>query len=139
MAKVYFSFGSNIGNRVRNIEKALQLLEECGLEFKKASSLYESDAMSNVKQGKFLNMCAEYETHWTPQKLLSIIQMIEKQIGRVKLKPKKYMYWEPRIIDIDILFYDKIKLNTPRLKIPHPHIKEREFITIPLQELGLKM
>jgi 2-amino-4-hydroxy-6-hydroxymethyldihydropteridine diphosphokinase len=132
----YLSLGSNLGNRPNNLKKAQQLLEECGVYLKKASKIYETEPVSRVPQGKFLNMCIEVQTKHGPQKLLKICQLIEKQMGRIRASAKRAGYEQPRIIDIDILLYDNLKINTPRLKIPHPRMHQREFVLKPLNDIA---
>lgn len=136
MFTAYLSLGSNLGKRPNNLKKAQKLLEECGVHIKKASKIYETNAVSRVKQGKFLNMCIEVQTMHSPQKLLAICQLIEKQMGRKRLKPKRAGYEKPRIIDIDILLFEDLKINTRQLKIPHPRMHLREFVLKPLNDIA---
>jgi 2-amino-4-hydroxy-6-hydroxymethyldihydropteridine diphosphokinase len=84
-----------------------------------------------VPQGKFLNAAAEAETNLAPQDLRTTVKAIEKNLGRQETVPNG-----PRVIDIDILLYDRITVNTPNLTIPHPRMCERDFVMIPLKEIA---
>ncbi len=136
MFTAYLSLGSNLGNRPNNLKKAQQLLEECGVHIKKTSKIYETNAVSRIKQGKFLNMCIKVHTKHSPQKLLKICQLIERQMGRIRASAKRAGYEKPRIIDIDILLYEDLQINTRQLKIPHPRMHLREFVLKPLNDIA---
>jgi 2-amino-4-hydroxy-6-hydroxymethyldihydropteridine diphosphokinase len=116
----YISLGSNLGNRRLYIKKAIKML---GRGVKKISPVIETEPLGMEKSNKFLNAVVEYETELQPLKLLNFLEDIEKKLGRTD-KGK----YRSRTIDLDILFYDSIKINTKRLTIPHPKIKEREFL-----------
>lgn len=135
MHTVYLSLGSNIGNRVNNIKKAVALLDECGLTVEDISALYETAAVSKIKQRDFINACVKVKTLFSPEKVLRIVQLIEKQMGRDRSRPKRKGYEKPRIIDIDILLYDDLKVNKRNLKIPHPEMKNRDFVLKPLSDI----
>ncbi|MFC1655465.1 2-amino-4-hydroxy-6-hydroxymethyldihydropteridine diphosphokinase [Patescibacteria group bacterium] len=132
----YLSLGSNIGRRSSNLKKALKLIEECGIVVSKKSKFYETVAVSKIKQRNFVNMCVEIKTTVSPQKLLQICQMIEREMGRDRKSPKKEGYEKPRIIDIDIIIYEKEKINQRNLKVPHPKMHERRFVLEPLNEIA---
>lgn len=132
---VYLSLGSNIGNRVNNIKKAVALIDECGLTVENISAMYETVAVSKIRQRNFINACVKVETDFSPEKVLRVIQLIEKQMGRDRSKPKRKGYEKPRIIDIDILLYNDLKMNKRNLKIPHPEMKNRDFILRPLSDI----
>ena len=119
---VFFSLGSNIGNRKRLIREALDLLDERVGQIRCESS------------NKFINACVCCETKLNPRQVLAVTQKIECDMGRVN-KSKGGVYHD-RIIDIDILLYDDLTIDEPDLKIPHPHMKEREFVINPLQEIA---
>jgi 2-amino-4-hydroxy-6-hydroxymethyldihydropteridine diphosphokinase len=136
MHTVYLSLGSNIGRRQINIKKAVTLLDECGLKVEDISALYETAAVSKIKQRDFINACIKVSTEFSPEKVLRAVQMIEKQMGRKRFGSKRKGYEKPRIIDIDILLYDKIKVNKRNLKIPHPEMKNRKFILEPLSDIA---
>ncbi|MCD6109617.1 2-amino-4-hydroxy-6-hydroxymethyldihydropteridine diphosphokinase [bacterium] len=136
MAEVYLSLGSNIGRRPNNVKKAVVLLDECGLVVEKMSGLYETAPVSKIKQRYFINACIKVNTDFLPQKVLRIIQNIEKEMGRDRLKPKHKGYERARIIDIDILLYDNLVINKRNLKIPHPEMKNRSFVLQPLADIA---
>ncbi len=131
MPIVYLGLGSNLGDRQANIEKAIHLLNEKGIEVLKQSTLIETDPVGGPPQGKFLNAAIEVKTQLSPQELLQQLKTIEKKMGRVKT-----VHHGPRPIDIDILIYDDVKIETEELTIPHPKIFEREFVLKPLREIA---
>lgn len=131
MVEAYLGIGSNLGHRKQNIHKALDYLREIkGLKVLKVSSLYESEAVGGPPQGKFLNGAIKIKTKLPPLKLLKELKNIEKNLGR-----KKTLKNGPRIIDLDILLYGSKKIKTKSLTIPHPRMKEREFVILPLKEI----
>jgi len=134
---VYIGLGSNMGDRVKNIEKALQEIKKEKIPVLKVSYLYESPALLPPNAHPtwdrfFLNSVAKIEyPNKNPIELLKCLQNIEKKLGRTKHKK-----WEPRIIDLDILlFYEKC-LKTKHLTIPHPGLKKRNFVLTPLKEIS---
>jgi len=136
MHTVYLSLGSNIGRRQINIKKAVTLLDECGLKIEDISALYETAAVSKIKQRDFINACVKVGTDFPPEKVLRVIQLVEKQMGRDRSRPKRKGYEKPRIIDVDILLYDDLNVNKRNLKIPHPEMKKREFVLKPLSDIA---
>lgn len=128
---IYLSLGSNIGERQRNIQKALRLLKEKSFTISKVSSLYETSPWGKKNQPYFLNLVIEGETDLLPEMLLEKIKRIENEMGRVEKKR-----WRARIIDIDILFYNQEIIDTPSLKIPHLQLHRRAFVLIPLNEIA---
>lgn len=135
MAKVYLGLGTNVGRLKDNLKKAIRLLKKCGLGVLKQSSMFKTKAISKVQQRDYLNMCIEGETSFSPEKILKICQMIEKQIGQPKEKKKKG-FEKPRIIDIDILLYGKKIIKKRNLKIPHLNMHKRLFVLEPLNEIA---
>jgi len=132
MSKVYIGLGSNIGDKSENIKQALKLIDQSDhIKIKKVSSLYETEPVGYEDQEWFINATAEIETDLSPEKLLDIFKNIEKIMGR-----EDHIRWGPREIDIDILFYDQMILNTPNLIIPHPRLHERAFVLVPLAEIA---
>lgn len=128
----YLSIGSNEGNKKENLETAVRLLQEVpGLSIKKISSFYETEPWGGVVQDYFLNQVLEIETSLEPLELLHCCQEIEREMGR-----KRKIHWGPRIIDIDILSYGNIKINSAELILPHPYMEEREFVLAPLREIA---
>lgn len=132
MEKAYLSLGTNVGNREKNLREAVNLLHQIAqIKVRGVSSIYETVPWGYKEQNDFLNLCLTIKTEFPPEKLLTVCQQIEDDMGRVR-KEK----WGPRIIDIDILLYDNLELETPKLVLPHPRIKERAFVLVPLQELN---
>ena len=131
MAKVYLSLGSNLGDRRDNLQNALRRINTLeNTEIKAISSVYETDPVGYFDQNRFYNIAAEINTAQSPSELLSACQKIEKEMGRVK-----HFVNGPRNIDIDILTYDDVTVNSPQLQIPHPRMMERAFVLMPLCEI----
>lgn len=126
---VYLCLGSNVGSREDNLEKAMGLISH-RLRLKKKSSIYDT-APVDIPQPRFLNMVCEVNTTLPPQALLALLQGFESMLGRAPGRSGM-----PRPIDIDILFYGDLVLNTPELTIPHPRLAEREFVLVPLAEIA---
>ncbi len=129
MSVVYLGLGSNIGNRKENIERTINALEDNGVAIETVSSIIETDPIG-PSQNKFLNAAAKATTTLSPENLLDTLKQIEKDLGRIKT-----IHHGPRTIDIDILFYDDIKINSKDLIIPHPEIFNRDFVMTPLKEI----
>ena len=130
---VYLSLGTNLGHREENIQSALQQLSLRVGTLERVSSVIETKPWGFQSENKFLNACCRIRTALSPMQLLQATQEIERSIGRTE-KSKNGVYHD-RLIDIDILYYDHLKLDTPELTIPHPHIKERDFVMVPLKEI----
>ncbi len=128
---VYLSFGSNVGDRRKNLETAVIELKQKQLKFLKISSIYETAPWGLKDQDAFLNMVTEVETTLSPYKLLKLCLETELKMGRIR-----EVRWGPRIIDIDILYFQSQVINEPDLKIPHPGIPDRNFILQPLKEIS---
>lgn len=131
--KAYLGLGSNLGDRGEFLKKAILALENLGVKIVKSSKIYESEPKENLNQPWFLNMAVEVETNFSPQELLKITNLVEKQLGRERSDNLKY---QPRTIDIDILFYENLVLESDELQIPHPKIYERRFVLLPLSEIS---
>jgi 2-amino-4-hydroxy-6-hydroxymethyldihydropteridine diphosphokinase len=129
--KTYLLLGSNIGKSEKNLEKAKEYIEKSIGKIIRSSSVYTSKAWGKKDQPDFLNQVLIVNNHLTPSETIQTILSIEEKMGRVR-KQKN----EPRIIDIDILFYDKEIINTANLTVPHPLIQERNFVLRPLNELS---
>ena len=131
MPLVYIGLGSNMGDRKANISDACTaLLKTRDIQLLKRSTIEETDPVDYLNQPLFLNQIILVKTGIPPEKLLQAVKIIEKKLGRKKTIPKG-----PRIIDLDILLYDDIILDSPKLAIPHPEIKNRKFILKHLVEL----
>jgi 2-amino-4-hydroxy-6-hydroxymethyldihydropteridine diphosphokinase len=131
--KIVLAFGSNLGDREEFILSAYRLLEEELGELIKKSSSIETSAWGFESDNSFINSVAEFETKKTPYEALEICNKIEKELGRQRNPLHKG--YQNRTIDIDILFYEDIVLDTATLKIPHPLIAERDFVLTPLKEI----
>ncbi len=127
---VYLSLGSNIGERENNIINALRILKLKGIELIKLSSLYKTEPVGKENQPYFYNMVAKAISPYQPEELLNIIKEIETEMGRIWTQK-----WGPRLIDIDILFFDDRIINTEKLIIPHPELHKRDFVLIPMAEI----
>lgn len=130
MEKVVLHLGSNKGDRLNNLERAINFIHQTIGKTKNISSVFVTAAWGVVEQPDFLNQVVVVESNLSPDKLIRTIQKIETIIG----KEKEY-HWGPRYIDIDILFYGKQIINNKNLKIPHPEIQNRNFVLIPLNEV----
>ena len=130
---IYLGLGSNIGNRKRNMRDAIQYLESIVGTLVRQSDLFETEPWGFDSPNLFINMCVCMETPLSPRQLLEATQSIEKKMGRT-LKSEAGEYAD-RIIDIDILIYDDLKINDGDLIIPHPLMHERDFVMIPLHQI----
>ncbi len=127
--KIFLSLGSNVGDRENNLNQALLMLGE-SVNIVNRSSFYETEPVDYIFQDRFLNMVIEIQTSLQPAELLKFLQTIEKRMGR-----EKTIRFGPRNIDIDILLYKDTVYNMEELTIPHPRMKERGFVLIPLHEI----
>ena len=130
---VFIALGGNLGDVKGNFKKALTILSQ-SIKIEAVSSLYLSRPQGDITQPDFLNAALVAETTLKPLPLLKLLKSIESKLGRAKSTGR----WQPRTIDLDILFYDKLKLKTPELIIPHPYIFERDFVIRPLLEISSK-
>lgn len=130
---VYLGLGSNLGDKAANITLAVQYIEQQIGHVVRQSALYYSEPWGFESENDFVNAVVRCETTLTPHKLLRATQRIERQMGR-KRKSKDGVYHD-RIIDIDILLYDDLTVDTPTLKIPHPLMQQRDFVMEPLREI----
>jgi len=122
--------GSNLENRLINLEQAVLGVSQTIGQITKKSAIYQTQAWGEIKQPDFLNQTILATTKLSPQDVLSYMLRIEEKMGRIREKK-----WGPRIIDIDLLFYDDLILETPELTIPHPQISRRNFVLIPTMEV----
>lgn len=131
--EIFLSLGSNLGDRKINILNAIELLEKYLKQEVVISSFYESKAMGFDSERDFLNICAKTKTKITPQEFIGIIHEIEHNLGRIRDEKSRYI---DRIIDIDILFFGQMVVETKNLQIPHPKIYERKFVLFPLLNIA---
>ena len=128
--EVYLGLGSNMGNRQENLEKALDFLSQ-RLRVAGVSSIYDTEPVGNVNQPRFLNLACRVHTRLEPAALLALAKGIESKMGRAFSKVNA-----PRPIDIDILIYGDLVMETPELVIPHSRMTERAFVLVPLVEIA---
>ncbi len=130
--KIYISIGSNLGNRLRNLQNAIFLLDAEVGRIPLVSKVYESESWG-FDADSFLNACVVAETYLTPQEVLGKIHSIEKKLGRERSLEKGYA---SRTIDIDIIYFGKEVLQTNELTIPHPNLEKRKFVLLPLANIA---
>lgn len=132
---VYFSLGSNLGDKEGNIREAINRIGELIGEVDRQSTLLITEPWGFESDNSFVNAAVRCITTLSPFEILHLTQDIERAMGRtVKSSDGQY---HDRIIDIDILMYDDIHITTPELTLPHPLMKERDFVMIPLSEILL--
>ena len=127
----YIGIGSNLGDREENLRIAQRRIGESAGTIKSFSSVYESEPWGFKSDNKFLNMVVKIETLLEPKPLLQSLLEIEKTMGRLRSSIK----YSSRIIDLDILFYGDLIYSDGELTIPHPHLHERMFVLIPMNEI----
>ena len=131
MSLVAISMGSNLGNRLSSLRKAILLLKKEGFNIIKTSDVFETPPFGVTNQPRFLNACLLIDTETNPADLLKKLKKIENEVGRIQR-----FRWGPREIDLDIIFYDEKVIDGPSLKVPHPHMHERPFVLIPLKQIS---
>lgn len=130
---VYLSLGSNLGDRQKHLRDALVLLENEVGHVEAVSSFIATEPWGYKSNNQFLNACCRCLTTLSPVAVLHATQSIERRLGRTH-KSSSGVYHD-RTIDIDILLYDDLRVDTPELTIPHPHMYERDFVMKPLREI----
>jgi 2-amino-4-hydroxy-6-hydroxymethyldihydropteridine diphosphokinase len=128
---VYLLLGSNLNDPLKQLKIASKAIKRHIGEVIRSSSVYQTSAWGNTNQPDFLNQVIIVETKYDPFACMNLILTIEKELGRIR-KQK----FEARIIDIDILFYEKEIIHSPQLVVPHPYIQERRFVLVPLNEIS---
>ncbi|MCB0165911.1 MAG: 2-amino-4-hydroxy-6-hydroxymethyldihydropteridine diphosphokinase [Anaerolineae bacterium] len=128
--RVFLALGTNLGEREANLRAALAQLAP-QVEVTAVSRLYETAPAYVFDQPNFLNIALEGQTDLSPEALLNYLKELEDQLGREKSRR-----YGPRLIDLDILFFDAITLDSPRLTIPHPRLAERVFVLRPLADIA---
>jgi len=131
MKRVYLSLGSNVGDRLAHLRKALNLLTAEGVSVSQVSSFYKTEPVDVPSQPWFANCVAEAGTDLMPLQLLRRCQAVERALGR-----RPGVVKGPRRIDIDILLYENVVVRTPNLIIPHQRLEARRFVLVPLQEVA---
>jgi 2-amino-4-hydroxy-6-hydroxymethyldihydropteridine diphosphokinase len=127
---IYLGLGTNVGDRKRHLQEAIDSFFP-NINCLQLSSIYETKPVGYTEQTEFLNQVVLAETDLAPLALLNQIKYIENKLGR-----QPTFRFGPRVIDIDILFYDDLMQETPRLTIPHPRLLERAFVLVPLAEIA---
>ena len=127
----YIGIGSNLGDKLNQCEKAIsKILKVDRHKLLAKSSFFKTHPLGYPSQDWFVNGVIKIETDLEAPELLETLKTIESQLGR-----KKTFRWGPRMIDLDILFFDDLKIHTEELQIPHPHLQDRQFVLIPLAEI----
>ena len=130
VSTVFLSLGTNLGDRLAHMKAALDSLPP-DVQITKQSSVYETPAWGYEDQGPFLNRAIEGQTELDPLALMARLKQLETDLGR-----RPSFRWGPRIIDVDILFYDQLILNRTELIIPHPRLQDRAFVLVPLADIA---
>ncbi len=132
MSIAFIGLGSNLKDKMGNLNKAMELVEKSSMvKVLKRSSVYQTEPVGINDQPLFLNMVLEVETAISPFELLRFLQDIERKMGR-----KREKKWGPRNIDLDLLLYDEQIINSSELTLPHPQMHLRKFVLIPLAEIA---
>ncbi len=127
---VYIAMGTNLGNRLANLRAAMKSMPP-EITVLAESHVYETPPWGYENQPAFLNMVIKAETGLEPESLLAYLKQLEVELGR-----KQNFRWGPRLIDLDILFYGDLVIDTPPLVIPHPRLHERAFVLVPLMDVA---
>ena len=130
---IYLALGTNLGDRLANLRAALRSFTP-DLELAAASRIFETPPWGYADQPAFLNMAVHARTLLGPESLLSKLKQLEVELGR-----EQTFRWGPRLIDLDILFYDDLILDTPPLVIPHKRLHERAFVLVPLADVAAEL
>ena len=131
MAEVYILLGGNVGDKCKIFTETREMIGDCIGNLTKSSSIYVTEPWG-FESDLFWNQALVIETLLLPLEILQITQSIETAMGRIKIVE----YYEPRTMDIDLLFYDDLLMETPELTLPHPRIAERKFVLVPLNEIA---
>ncbi|MDQ6930299.1 MAG: 2-amino-4-hydroxy-6-hydroxymethyldihydropteridine diphosphokinase, partial [Candidatus Eremiobacteraeota bacterium] len=129
MPRAAIALGSNLANPAENVRKAIHALHAAG-DVSAVSRLYRSAPWGIENQPDFINAVALIDTNLQPRALLRVLQKIEVELGRVPTYE-----WGPRVIDLDIIYYEDVEIDEPGLTIPHPHYQARSFVLVPLAEI----
>ncbi|HUO55775.1 MAG TPA: 2-amino-4-hydroxy-6-hydroxymethyldihydropteridine diphosphokinase [Rhodoblastus sp.] len=129
--RIGLGFGANLGDPTANIGRAVAALREAGISFDALSSFYATPPWGVTDQPDFVNACALARTRLAPLDLLDLVKATERAIGR-----RETTRWGPRVIDIDLLFYEDVIWRDDRLTLPHPGLLNRAFVLVPLAEIA---
>ena len=128
--RVFLGLGSNLGDRLANLEQGLRNLGE-RIRLVKCSSIYETEPWGFAEQPAFLNCVVQGEASASPEGVLQTLKEVEQRVGR-----RATFSWGPRVFDADLLFYGSRIVNLPQLTVPHPRIQERAFVLVPIVEIA---
>lgn len=134
MAKVYLGLGTNLGDKEKNLRLAVQKIEERIGKITSLSAFYVTQPWGFDSANTFLNAACAVESNLSPLRILEETQIIEKEIGR--LQKSKHGIYADRLIDVDLLLYDDLQINSEKLTLPHPLMNERRFVMEPLAEIA---
>jgi 2-amino-4-hydroxy-6-hydroxymethyldihydropteridine diphosphokinase len=132
MNEAYLCLGGNLGNREENLKAAETLINESGCSILESSPIYETAAWGKTNEPDYLNQVLHIETALGPQELMQNLLKIEESLGRTRGEVR----WEARLIDIDILFFNRDIIDLEHLHIPHPRMHLRRFVLLPLAEIA---
>ncbi len=131
MSKTAIALGSNLGDSLTTLESSLTVINSIpGINLVAVSSWYRTQPIG-PPQPDYLNGCAILNVQQTPEELLALLQAVELQFGRVRNEK-----WGARTLDLDLILYEDLIINTPNLTIPHPRIHERAFVLVPLAQIA---
>ena len=130
MTRAYLALGSNLGDRLANLRRAVSLLGEREVAVVRSSRVYETEPIGGPPQPEYLNAVVEAETELAPDELLRACLETENALGRLRAER-----WGPRVLDVDVLTYGRDRIDQPDLVVPHPRMHERGFVLVPLLEL----
>lgn len=133
MKGVFLGIGGNEGNRLENLSVACTFIEQKIGKIERESAVYETAAWGKTEQPSFLNQVLKVQTLLSPKECMAACLTIEESMGRIRT-----LKWDKRTIDIDILLFGQVCLNSHELKIPHPHMQERNFVLVPMVEIAPK-
>ena len=126
----FVALGSNLGDREANLNRAVELLKQRGVDVVKVSTFIETEPYGVTDQPRFLNGACMVKTELEPLELLRLLLSVEKEMGRVRLR-----HWGERNIDLDLLLFEDVLMDTEELRLPHPDMANRDFVMLPLAEL----
>jgi 2-amino-4-hydroxy-6-hydroxymethyldihydropteridine diphosphokinase len=130
VTRAYIGLGSNLGDRLENLLRAVRLLEEGDVAVRRSSRVYETEPVGGPEQPDYLNAVVEVDAQGSARDLLDTCLRIENEMGRVRDER-----WGPRVVDLDVLTFGDEEIDEPDLQVPHPRMHERGFVLIPLLEL----
>lgn len=126
----FVALGSNLGDREANLNRAVELLKQHRVDVVKVSTFIETEPYGVTDQPRFLNGACMVKTELEPLELLRLLLSVEKEMGRVRLR-----HWGERNIDLDLLLFEDVLMDTEELRLPHPDMANRDFVMLPLAEL----